>query len=903
MLDWKIFIHKHNPCNMKKLFIVFIVIFCFSNSYSQEIQKPNPNIEEIIFVFKTHFDIGYTNLAERILQKYSVSMMNETLNTLKESESMPEKNRFVWTLPGWPMKEILKRTFGDTKSRIVKAIQEKRFAIHAFPFTFETEASDPELLTRSLVHSAKIAREYGIELPRDAKLTDVPGHSWLIPTILKNAGVDFLHIGCNPASQSPELPLLFWWQGPDGSKLMTMYWEKYYGTDIIPPDGWPCKSWIAIIHTNDNVGAPPFKEVEKNLKEAQRLAPNAKIKIGRMSDFYDAIIKENPDLPVINKDMPDTWVHGYMSMPAEVRISKNIKANISGLENLATSLDSWGGQKNDIESEIASIYENCLLFDEHTFGIAMSHGHSGKWYYGNEFLQQRANNTFTMIENSWKEKGLRVHKAELLSNATYDRKLNELVSSINIDGEKIIVYNPLAWKRSGMVRILHNSEWFNYQAIEDVESGNIIKIVNKNNVIEFLAENIPSYGYKTYIPSKSDINNSVNNLLLNKEENILENKFIRIQFDKKNGQIISLVNKKNDKEYCNQGSKYGLGEYLYEKFSKKNTEQYAEDYIKAGWGWANAELGRPNLTDGPYKNGTGLNPEIIFEEDYLSISAYLHFSPNTNMPHKYIIRYSLRKDCPRLEITWSINGKPAEPWPEAGWICFPFNLNNPEFKLGRTGGISDPSRDYLRGSNHDYCFIHSGLAIIDENNSGIGIFSPDVPAISLDRPGLWKYSEEFIPKKPNVFFNLYNNQWSTNFTAWIEGSWNAKFYLWFIEDYNNESSLITRSEEIAVSLKAKISNNNAGKLPPVNTGIALSRKGLSVTAFGDNPDGDGTILRLWEKSGDSGKIKVTLPAGSNFQIANKCNLRGEMIAEFYKIINNSFEIQINAFQPLSFVLE
>ena len=903
MVVWKSFIHKQNYCNMKKLFIVLLVIYCNSVSYSQEIQKPNTNIEEIIFVFKTHFDIGYTNLAERILQKYSISMMNETLNTLKESESMPEKNRFVWTLPGWPMKEILKRTSGETKSKIINAIQEQRFAIHAFPFTFETEASDPEVLTRSLVHSAKIAREFGLELPRDAKLTDVPGHSWLIPTILKNAGVDFLHIGCNPASQSPDLPLLFWWQGPDGSKLMTMYWEKYYGTDIIPPDGWPYKSWIAIIHTNDNVGAPPFKEVEKNLKEAHRLAPNAIIKIGRMSDFYDAIMKENPELPVINKDMPDTWVHGYMSMPVEVRIRKKIKANISGLENLATSLDSWGGQTNDIESEIASIYEKCLLFDEHTFGIAMSHGQSGKWYYGKEFLQQRANNTFAMIENSWKEKGLRVHEAELLSNATYDRKLDELVSSININGEKIVVYNPLPWKRSGRVRIPHNSEWFKYQAIEDVESGNIIKIANKNNVIEFLAENIPSYGYKTYIPAKSGFNKTVNSLVIKEEENILENKFIRIQFDKRSGQIISLVNKKNEKEYCNSENEYGLGEYLYEKFSKKNTEQYAGDYIKAGWSWANAELGRPNLTDEPYKNGTGLNPEIVFEEDDIAVSAYLHFSPKTDMPHKYIIKYSLYWDSPKLEITWSINGKPAEPWPEAGWICFPFNINKPEFKLGRTGGISDPSKDYLKGSNHDYCFINSGLAILDDNNSGIGIFSPDVPAISLDRPGLWKYSEEFIPKKSNVFFNLYNNQWSTNFTGWIEGSWNAKFYLWFIEDYDNESSLITPSEEIAVSLKAKISKSKTGHLPPVNSGIELSRKGLSVTAFGDNPDGEGTLLRLWEKSGDSGKIKVTLPAGSNFQIANKCNLRGEMNAEFYKIINNSFEIQINAYQPLSFILE
>ncbi len=51
--------------------------------------------------------------------------------------------------------------------------------------------------------------------------------------------------------------------------------------------------------------------------------PNANIKIGRISDFYDLLIKEDPELPVVTGDMPDTWIHGYMSMPRETKISKH----------------------------------------------------------------------------------------------------------------------------------------------------------------------------------------------------------------------------------------------------------------------------------------------------------------------------------------------------------------------------------------------------------------------------------------------------------------------------------------------------------------------------------------------------------------------------------------------------
>ena len=77
---------------------------------------------------------------------------------------------------------------------------------------------------------------YHLPPARDAKLTDVPSHSRVLPTVLKNAGVDFLHLGCNPGSASPQVPTLFWWQGPDGSRLLTFYRAEYYGSGILPPE-------------------------------------------------------------------------------------------------------------------------------------------------------------------------------------------------------------------------------------------------------------------------------------------------------------------------------------------------------------------------------------------------------------------------------------------------------------------------------------------------------------------------------------------------------------------------------------------------------------------------------------------------------------------------------------------
>ena len=891
---------------MKKTFtLLILIVFGYQISSPQE-QKPNTKIEEIIIVFKTHFDNGYTDYAEAVINKYSSTLIEEALNVLERTKPLGKEKHFVWTLPGWPMQEILKRCDQELKPGIDQAISEGWFAIHSLPFTVHTESTDPEDLVRGFSFSSEIARQHGLELPRDAKLTDVPSHSWILPTVLQHAGVDSLHLGCNPASRSPEVPLLFWWEGPDGSKLMTMYWGEYYGTSIIPPEGWPFKTWIAIIHTNDNVGAPTPEEVEDVLNKTKELAPNAKVRIGRMSDFYDALILENPVLPVIRGDMPDTWIHGVLSMPKEVKIARNTRKNIYTLESLNTLINGWTNEYDNISNTISGAYENSILFTEHTFGLAMSHGHSGYWCYGDEFKILRATGIYKPIEDSWKEKGDRIYQAEKIIIPSLHRQLDRLAQSVNIFGPRIVVYNPLPWERSGMVKLQINSDLYPIETLEDQSTGEIINVLNKGNLIRFFTGDVPAMGYKTYVPVVNQVETVQENekdLSVNKVNHTIENYYFKIILDPEKGSISSLLDKRTGREMVNADSKWGFGQYLYERFSRENADSYVDAYVKAGHHWAVAELGRPNLSDEPYKAIHGGKAKVIYEQENISVKAIMLFSPTDEMPHDYSITIALSKNSPFVDLTWNINSKPAEPWPEAGWISLPFNIQNPEFRLGRTGGIVNPVTDFVKGSNFDYYFLNSGMAIIDNNGNGFGICSPDAPGISLDRPGLWKYSGDFTPKKPNVFFNLYNNQWSTNFTEWIEGSWSARFYLWSITGYDNEKSIITPSEEKRVPLKAAVFNGPEGDLPVTGSGLSLSQKGILVTALGENPDGEGTILRLWEQAGHDSRCIVQFSETLPFRTAQPCDLRGQISGKTYDIMNGKLIFDIKACQPLSFILK
>ena len=63
----------------------------------------------------------------------------------------------------------------------------------------------------------------------------------------------------------------------------------------------------------------------------------------------------------------------------------------------------------------------------------------------------------------------------------------------------------------------------------------------------------------------------------------------------------------------------------------------------------------------------------------------------------------------------------------------------------------------------------------DELTDGI---SDDPGLVSLNRPGMWKFSLDFIPKRPVLFLNLYNNQWNTNYRYWYQGTWSWRGRLW-----------------------------------------------------------------------------------------------------------------------------
>lgn len=849
-----------------------------------------PQLEEIVLVFKTHFDIGYTDMASAVVERYRTSMIDSALDVVDDSRDLPEEQQFVWTIPGWPMAKILEDWEGQTpgrKQRVMKAFREGRFVVHGLPFTTHTETLSEEDLVRGLSYSAELSRAAGLELPQDAKMTDVPCHSWIVPTLLAHAGIRFLHIGTNSGSSDPKVPLLHFREGPDGSRVLTMHINGY-GTGALPPEDWPYKTWLGLIHTGDNHGPPRPEEVRKLLGEIREKLPDVKVRIGRLSDFADAILEKEDlvSIPVVRGDTPDTWIHGPMCDPQGRIAARRAQVELPAAESLSTMLEVWGvgascsPKPAEPWETIARAYEQSLLYGEHTWGasfgwVEYAMSYAPDWH---ENLDDR----HARMVASWDEHSAYAKEALSLSSSLLEEQLSRLSQSIDSDRYRAAVYNPLPWKRGGV-------------AVIDGD----MKIVR----------DIPPMGYRTLNFGELERAGGEAFHILKNDRNdrhVLENDFFRLTYDLA-GRVISLVDKRMSRELIREDSE-GFGNFLYERFSADQCDRFMKDYCLVYPRWVTTQFTKPDLPrDVPYhavRPGTVVSvSEPQWAGECHSVRFVYDASPELPCQKlEYEIR--LYDEFPWIDVSLSIEGKRPDTWPEAGWMCLPLNIEKPNFRLSRLGGIIDPTKDIIPGSNRHLLWLHHGMAVFGDDGYGVGICPIDAPLVSLGEPGCWKFSWDYVPENADVFVNLFNNQWNTNFRLWNEGTWKQTVRLWTFEKYDPTESLIRPALEARFPMVGQTAPEfeRPGQQPAQATGLQLSRQDVVVTSFGIDPRTERLMLRLWEQAGKDGPCVITFPDGLNVSAAQPCDLRGRPLGEPLPVDGNRLKVDMGHNAPLNLEL-
>jgi alpha-mannosidase len=866
-----------------------------------------------VMVSKSHFDIGYSALARDVEHEYRTTMIDRALETMEQNARVAGPGeQFVWTIPGWPMQTILWDGQNPTrKRRIEEALKRGNLVMHALPYTIETASADAETLARSFIYSSRIARKYGLPLPGDAKMTDVPGHDWIIPTLLHHAGVKFFHLGANPTNIQVKQPRIFWWEGPDGSRVLTMF-SNGYESGLLPPADWPHKTWLAMVMGGDNEGPPSAESVRGWIATIKKQFPNARITVGRMEDFADSLLAEKPVLPVVRGNVSDSWIHGLASSPNAMKTLANVRPKLLALESLRTLDILWGIEFQPLADVIAAGYDSSLRWSEHTWGLANQHFVPG--LHGEAFYKAYAGglppNYERMVE-SWKEHDSFTFRLEDSVVPRLEVELHTLAENVNVAGLRIVVFNPLPWPRDGLVDFAFPfmGSIAGKASVKSVDDGEVQSLqtwgAHSHRTGRFVARNVPPMGYKTYVTT--DDKPKEDSMSGDTQSATIANKWFKVKFDPARGCIASIIEKSTGAELVDTNSPHGFGRYLYQQFDRKECDAYINSYI----------LPQYRGSHGPITGKSIYVPETARHIDYSPTNTILEVTKNgfsitaklvppmqkCETAHTAGLTVILYEDLPCIDLKVNIINHPPTENPEAGWICLPLAIKDPQFHLRTTGALTDPAKDMIEGGNFAFFWTQGGLSICDSSGRGVGLCSPDAPAVSLGEPGIYKFKGQWTNPKSSVYVHLFNNKWNTNFRSFWNGEFSARVRLWPVTKFDPEKDLVTPSEETLSPMLTGLSNYKPGQLPSVARGVGLSRKGITVTAFGPNPDGEGTLLRLWEMSGTGGGCTVTLPEAMKARSIQPVDLRGRPVGERVPVNGQTFTSQLKSFAPASFVVE
>lgn len=345
-------------------------------------------MKKIIVVFKTHLDIGYTDMAQKVIDNYMTSYLP---NAMRVAGAMRgEKERFIWTTGSWLIEKFLEE--GRERELLAEGIEQGDIRWHGLPFTTHTELMSKELFQYGLEISRKLDRRFGLDTIA-AKMTDVPGHTRAMIPYLAQAGIRFLHIGVNRASKKPEVPALFWWKAVSGEQVLVMYNHDYGELTPIGNGG----AAVCFAHTGDNRGPQSAEEVREVYRRLHRDYPEAEVRAGTLEDVArEALGQEN--LPVIDMEIGDSWIHGIGTDPRKV-------CQYRGLLRLGKNLGKEDRQR---------MYRELILVPEHTWGLdektwlgetkELGYLKGEHTIFGKEeFRQARPGEKFRHMEASWQE--------------------------------------------------------------------------------------------------------------------------------------------------------------------------------------------------------------------------------------------------------------------------------------------------------------------------------------------------------------------------------------------------------------------------------------------------------------------------------------------------------------------
>ncbi|NIK78727.1 hypothetical protein FHS15_003873 [Paenibacillus castaneae] len=687
--------------------------------------------KKIHVIFKTHLDIGFTDLAKNVKEKYFKHYIPQAIQLAKQLRQQGGTAQFVWTTGSWLIDEYLKQASEAEQQEMEEAINNGIMTWHGLPFTTHTELMDSALLEYGLSISKKLNAQYGKNIIT-AKMTDVPGHTIAMIPNLAKFGIQYLHLGVNPSSKVPNVPDIFIWRNKDGSEVIVNY-AKNYG-NVVEIEGM--EEAMVFAHTGDNLGPPSAAEIEAEFMRLAKQFPGATIVASTMDEFAEKLITLKEKLPVVHEEIGDTWIHGAATDPVKM----------SQYRELLRLRDKWiaEGRFNPENVEYAEFCSQLILVPEHTWGLDEK-----------TFLADYKNYSIKDFQAARREDS--VSQEAIYDNYRYLRPFVMNGTSLELlessDVKRTYSHFESSWKEQ---------REYIHQAVRCLTQD------KQQEVAEAFAVLVPKQ--ETLQEGLELSAHRINKLGL-----------FQVEFDNE-GSICRLIDSKG-KVWADKNHR--LGCFQYETFGHQNYNEWFQAYVvnlRETYHWADADWGKPGMEFAdPRPEHRRYSPNLICisnqaKELYDQVQVQLVMPSEcvqvNGSPQHIQIDYKFYKNEQKIDVDISWFNKQANRLPEASWFSFGLKVDNPNlWKMDKLGQLVSPLK-VVKNGNRNLHAVNSGV-YYDGSDGKVQLETLDALVVSPGEKRLLQFDHSFASLDGGMHFNLHNNIWGTNFPMWFEE--NAKF--------------------------------------------------------------------------------------------------------------------------------
>lgn len=775
----------------------------------------------------------------------------ETVDTVKRTfqsavQLMNEYPTYTYTQSAAVYNEWIAEKYPVINDEIKKRIDEGRWELVGGMW-LEPDLNMPDgesLVRQLLVGQETLQKLYG-RTTRIGWNPDSFGYNWQLPQIYKRSGIDYFVTQKMRWNDTNQLPLkLFWWESPDGSKVLTYFPHDYANNNLDPTrlsrDMAQARQlapgmteMMDLYGVGDHGGGPTRTMLDEGLHwmEPNKVVPHEEF--GTAQSYFSSVEKEiNPSSPTWNyetlaKDdakLPappageitiPTWKdelyfeyhRGVMTTQAQHKRSmRDSEEWMLDAEKYA-SLAWLDGQKYP-QTELTEAWKHVLF---------------------NQFHDLAAGSGIGIIYKDAQKDYQQVHWA---TNEIEDKSLATLMEHVNTRvpaGVPVAVFNSLAWQRGGVaeVSVQMPAPAENVSLLDEqgrVVPSQVISSDPKTGTYRILLHipDVPSMGYTVLhaVPEKRDFLSDLKASGLT-----IENAALRITVDPQTGCITSLFDKKDGFETLAKGA---CGNEL---------ETY-HDLPKQYDAW--------NIDPGTYD----VPPTAIHEVDEVKLVE--------QGPLRATIRISRHWQSSKFvqEITLYTGDDHAVVTNNVDWHET-HTLLKAAFPLAATGPMATYEIPYgsierptTRTNSYDKAKFEvpalrwadlgdgkHGFSLINNSKYGYDAVG-NLLRLTLLRSPTWPDPE--ADRGPQHFsYALYPHA----------GDW-------------KQALTVRHGYEFNYRLKAMQVEAHTGAMQPEHSFVKVGEDHVVLTAMKKTDSGDGLILRFYEWAGKGGNVTLTVPPGA-----------------------------------------